>query len=67
MNFNSSQPKQEMFQLLNGDVKAWIEQETIHMIAIDGRDPVELTQGMARKLSVALVEMTNQLDGKIQT
>ncbi len=50
------------FELLDGDVRVWIEQEAIHIIAVDRRDPVELTEVMARELAAALLEMAAQLD-----
>jgi hypothetical protein len=50
------------FELLNGDVRVWIEQETIHMLAVDRRSPVELTEDMAKDLGVALLEMVAQLE-----
>jgi hypothetical protein len=52
----------DSFELLDGDVRVWIEQEAIHMIAIDRTDPVELTEGMAKELAAALLEMAAQLD-----
>jgi hypothetical protein len=50
------------FELLDGDVRVWIEQEAIHMMAIDHRDPVELTETMAKRLAEALLEMVAQLE-----
>ncbi len=52
------------FRLLDGDVRAWIEQESIHLIAKDGKfnDPVELTAKMARQLAAALTELASRVD-----
>jgi hypothetical protein len=53
-----------IFQLLGGDIRVWIEQEAIHMIANDRRhnDPVELTGKEARHLAATLIEMANRLN-----
>jgi hypothetical protein len=51
-----------VFKLLNGDVRVWIEQEEIHMKAVDRGDPVELTPTMAKQLVAALLEMIAQVD-----
>jgi hypothetical protein len=52
------------FELFNGDVRVWIEQEAIHMVARDPRshDPVELTEAMARRLAAVLLELAARLD-----
>jgi hypothetical protein len=52
------------FELFGGDVRVWIEQEAIHMKAVDrrSRDPVELTEAMARELAAVLLEMAARLD-----
>jgi hypothetical protein len=53
------------FRLLDGDVRAWIEQESsIHLKAADGKfnDPVELTPEMARQLATALTEFASRVD-----
>jgi hypothetical protein len=54
----------EAFKLLNGDIRVWIEQEAIHIIAVDlpYLDPVELTCDLARQLVVALQAMVEQLE-----
>jgi hypothetical protein len=45
----------------NGDVRAWIEQEAIHLKAIDGIDPVELTAEEALKLGRRLIAWSEKL------
>jgi len=52
------------FDLMNGAVRVWIEQETIHLVAFDRphHDPVELTSAMARRLAAALKDMADGLD-----
>jgi hypothetical protein len=52
------------FQLFDGDVRVWIEQRAIHMIAHDPKyhNPVELTEVMARELAAVLLEMADRLD-----
>jgi hypothetical protein len=52
------------FQLFDGEVRVWIEQEQIHMIAHDPKyhDPVELTPTMARRLAAVLLEMADRTD-----
>jgi len=54
----------EKFELMDGEVRVWIEQETIHMIAKDLRynDPVELPTHMARELATALLRMADLID-----
>lgn len=52
----------ETFELMDGDVRVWIEQETVHMIAIDRGDPVELPAFMARELAAALLRMADLTD-----
>jgi hypothetical protein len=51
-------------QLFDGEVRVWVEQEEIHMIAHDPQhhDPVELTPSMARQLASVLLEMADRLD-----
>jgi hypothetical protein len=50
------------FRLENVGVRAWIDQDTIHLIAVDGRDPVELTASMARKLAAYLEIMAIKIE-----
>ena len=62
---SATEPYEEAtFELLGGDVRVWIEQETIHMLARDSKynDPIELTSKMAMQLSIALKEMAARLD-----
>jgi hypothetical protein len=56
--------KSRVFELMNGGVRVWIEQETIHLAAFDRphHDPVELTSKMARILAAKLEEMAHNLD-----
>lgn len=53
-----------IFQLFDGDVRVWIEQEEIYMIAHDPKyhDPVELTPKMARQLAAVLLELADRTD-----
>jgi hypothetical protein len=54
----------QVFELLEGSVRVWIEQGAIHMIAVElpSQDPVELTGDMARQLAATLQEMVDRLD-----
>ena len=63
MAIESNKPKQ-CFTLLDGDVRVWIEQEGIHILAAErsSGDPVELTENMAIRLSLALKEMADRLN-----
>ncbi len=47
-----------------GQIRLWIEQEAIHMLACDmnHRDPVELTGGSARELAAKLNELADTID-----
>ena len=50
-------------EFAGGEVRFWLEQESsIHLKAISGSDPVELTAQEARKLAEALLVTANQLD-----
>ena len=53
-----------MFELLDGEVRAWIDQEGIHIIAGDLQhgDPTELTANMARALATELRRLADILD-----
>jgi hypothetical protein len=55
--------RQKSFQLLDGDVAVWIEQESIHLRASERQsgDPVELTADLAKRLAAALLEMADAL------
>jgi hypothetical protein len=48
-----------MLRLQDDEVCTCIEQEEIHLIAIDGADPVELTPSMARTLATHLMKMAD--------
>jgi len=54
----------EHFELNDGEVRVWIEQEaSIHIkAAAGGNDPVELTESQARKLANALLRMAQKLE-----
>jgi hypothetical protein len=55
----------DVFEFEGGEVKVWIEQESIHIHACDKRhrDPVELTSNSARQLAKKLEELANAIDG----
>ena len=50
-----------MLRLDDDDIRMWIEQEEIHLIAVDGTDPVELTPSMARTIAAHLIEMADAI------
>jgi hypothetical protein len=56
--------ERRVFELLEGAIRLWVEQDAIHIIAFDRPhlDPVELTPAMARQLADALTKMAEQLD-----
>jgi hypothetical protein len=58
------QEKRDSFELMDGDVRVWIEQEAVHIRAIEqiSGDPVELTSDMARQLADALDRLADQAD-----
>jgi len=59
----NSKRKAEVFSLYDGDIRVWIEQEAIHMKAVDhGVDPVEMTGDEARKLAAKLIEFAEAID-----
>jgi hypothetical protein len=68
MNDTSDQDKSwhehQVFDLMDGAVRVWLEQETIHLVAFEqpSYDPVELTATMAKKLAGVLEEMAHRLD-----
>ena len=50
-------------EVINEDVCIWVEQEAIHLKAIDSYgDPVELTGESARLLAAKLLEMARRLN-----
>ncbi|HZL36259.1 MAG TPA: hypothetical protein VFC78_13155 [Tepidisphaeraceae bacterium] len=65
MNDHQTSNEVQPFELMNGDVRIWIEQESIHIAASDRthHDPVEITAKMARALAAKLDEMAASLDG----
>ncbi|MBV9564312.1 MAG: hypothetical protein JOY90_28305 [Bradyrhizobium sp.] len=56
--------ERQVFDLMDGAVRVWVEQEAIHLIAVERPhlDPVELTGAMAKRLAEALNSMADQLD-----
>jgi hypothetical protein len=54
-----------VFEFEGGDIRVWIEQESIHIRAWDEnhRDPVELTSDSARQLAEKLNELADVIDG----
>ena len=54
----------QVFELMDGTVRVWLEQEAIHLVAFDKpyNDPVELTASMAKELADVLREMADQVD-----
>lgn len=55
----------QIFELLDGEVRVWIEQEAVHIVAGDSlhQDPTELTSEMARDLAIELQRLADVLDG----
>lgn len=53
----------QVFELLGGGVRVWVDQEAIHMLAVElpSLDPVELTADDAKGLAIALSEMAERL------
>ena len=56
-------PNGFVFELDDGDVSVWIDQEEIYMRAVDrgSRDPVELSPKDARQLAAALLELADRI------
>ncbi len=51
------------FEILDGNVRLWIEQESLHIKAADPHgDPVELTKEEAEILAQALLEISKEID-----
>ena len=57
-------PKCDSFELMDGEIRVWIEQEAIHIKAIEqaSGDPVELTPEMAKQLADALNPLAQKAD-----
>ncbi len=55
--------KGDRAQMCDGDVSVWIEQEAIHLKAVDSKhgDPVELTVGEARQLAAVLLRFADKI------
>ena len=59
-NANNNKPNVEV---IDENIRIWIEQEAIHLKAIDSYgDPVELTGASAKQLAARLMEMADRLD-----
>jgi hypothetical protein len=55
--------KQDHYSFSDGEVEVWLEQEAIHMRAIDKfGDPVELTSASALKLAETLKQLATEID-----
>jgi len=53
----------KIFEISDGEVRLWIEQENLHIRAIDSHgDPVELTKEEAVKLAEALIRFSKEID-----
>ena len=52
------------FELMDGEIRVWIEQESIHLLAcgLKYRDPVELTPQHARELANKLLGFADLVD-----
>jgi hypothetical protein len=54
---------QNEYEVGGGEVRLWIEQESIHLKAVSAYgDPVELTKAEALQLAAALIALGEQLD-----
>jgi hypothetical protein len=52
----------KQFEVSNGEVRLWIEQESLHLRATDAHgDPVELTKEEAAKLAEALLSFSKEI------
>jgi len=56
--------KNNIFEFEGGDVRVWIEQDSIHILACDKtyKDPIELTTDTARQLAQKLNELADTID-----
>jgi hypothetical protein len=55
--------KNQIHRFAGGDVYFWLEQDSsIHLKAVSGTDPVELTAHEAREIAAALLSTAQQLD-----
>jgi hypothetical protein len=55
--------EKQIHEFADGDVCLWLEQESsIHLKALSGSDPVELTADEARKIAASLIESADKLD-----
>lgn len=56
--------KNNVFEFEAGDIRIWIEQNSIHMLACDKlyKDPIELTADTARHLAQKLNELADTID-----
>jgi hypothetical protein len=64
MSSKMTQHSQRVFELLDGEVRLYEQQEAIHLRAVDSHgDPVELTASAARKLAEQLLALAEQIGG----
>jgi hypothetical protein len=56
--------KNEIFELMDGDISVWIEQDIIFLRAVErpSGDPVELTPAEARELAEKLRQWADELE-----
>jgi hypothetical protein len=53
----------KQFEMSDGEVRLWIEQESLHLRAADEHgDPIELTKEEAVKLAEALLGFSKEID-----
>jgi hypothetical protein len=62
----SDVPLRQVHELEGGDVRLWVEQESVHLKACDPlhADPAELTVESARELARLLLELADQIDDR---
>jgi len=55
-----------VFEFEGGEIRVWIEQESIHLVACDKthQDPVELSADTARELAAKLKELADWIDNR---
>jgi hypothetical protein len=52
----------KQFELSDGDVRFWLEQESLHLIAVDSYgDPIELSKDEAIELGKALLKFAEEI------
>jgi hypothetical protein len=50
------------FELCDRNVRGWIEQESVHLAAGDGKDPVEMTNSEVLALISNLQKLVTRID-----